>query len=485
HVRETVRFADSVARLADAGVSAFVELGPDGVLSAMAAESAPEHAVIAPALRKDHDEETALVTALARLHTAGVTPRWETLFAGTGARQVDLPTYAFERRWFWPDTSGPSGDVRGAGLESVEHPLLGAGAELAGSDGFLFTSRLSVRSQPWLADHVVRGQVIVPGAALVELAIRAADEAGCGRIEELTMAAPVVLPEQGALQLQLRVGPDEDSGHRSITIHSRPENDAELPWAQHAVGLLAAEELLTTFDTAVWPPADAEPVEITGFYERLAESGFDYGSAFRGLRRAWRLGDEVFAEVVLPEEVETSGFGLHPALLDASLHALGFAGEQASAGVVPFSWRGISLHASGASQLRVRMSVAADGSMGIALADSGGAQVASVDSLVVREFAPAELDDAQVSRDSLFELDWVPVAASTNSARPAWDVLGPDPVGLPGPERANLASTEAGVVLAPVAHEPVDDVAGAARRATSRVLGLVQEWLVEERFAGS
>ena len=205
HVRETVRFGESVEWLAEQGVTAFVELGPDGVLSAMVAGVAGE-AVAVPVLRKDRDEESAALAALGRLHVNGVGVDWAGLFEGTGARRVDLPTYAFQHEWFWPAVSTRTGDVRAAGLGSLEHPLLGAAVEMAENDGLLFTSRLSLRTHPWLADHVVMGQVIVPAAAFVELAIRAGDEVGCDHLEELTLATPLVLAEQGTTQLQVWVG---------------------------------------------------------------------------------------------------------------------------------------------------------------------------------------------------------------------------------------------------------------------------------------
>ncbi|SES41714.1 type I polyketide synthase, partial [Lentzea albida] len=105
HVREAVRFADGVKTLSDAGVTAFLELGPDAVLSALAGESLPQDAVVVPAQRKGRGEEAALVAALARLHAAGVTPDWKAFFDGTGATSTDLPTYAFQRERFWPQVA--------------------------------------------------------------------------------------------------------------------------------------------------------------------------------------------------------------------------------------------------------------------------------------------------------------------------------------------------------------------------------------------
>ncbi|MGQ5668783.1 polyketide synthase dehydratase domain-containing protein, partial [Streptomyces sp. ECR2.10] len=92
--------------------------------------------------------------------------------------------------WLQPTETG--GDAASLGLAGTDHPLLGAVVELPQSDGMVFTSRLSLKTHPWLADHRVGGVVLVPGTGLVELAVRAGDEAGCGVLEELVIEAPLV-----------------------------------------------------------------------------------------------------------------------------------------------------------------------------------------------------------------------------------------------------------------------------------------------------
>ncbi|MCU1687948.1 MAG: amphC, partial [Amycolatopsis sp.] len=452
HVRDTVRFADSLGTLSNAGVTTFLELGPDGVLSAMAAESVPVDAVVVPLLRKDRGEELTAVTALARLHVTGVPVDWSGFFEG--AHRVDLPTYPFQRERYWPSVSVQAGDASGLGLTSVEHPLLGAAVDLADGEGVLFTSRLSLRAQPWLVDHVVAGRVLLPGTAFVELAIRAGDEVGCEQIEELTLIAPLVVPAQGAVQLQLRVAVADAAGRRAVTVHSRPEGAVELPWTQHATGVLAVGARTSTFDAEVWPPADVEPVDMDGFYERFTEAGFSYGPFFQGLRAVWRRGEELFAEVSLPEGTDATGFGLHPALLDSGLHAARF---DDLGGGLPFSWQGVSLHASGASAVRVRLARGTDGVLSIAVADTAGAPVATIASLITRSLPTERRDDVS---DSLFKLTWVPVAV---------------------PEPASVAGD--GPTVVSIGGD--GDVVESVHAVTSRVLGLLQERLAQEQFDGS
>ncbi|MGQ3555125.1 polyketide synthase dehydratase domain-containing protein, partial [Streptomyces rochei] len=438
------------------------------------------------------------LAALGRLHVTGVTVDWAGFFAETGARAVELPTYAFQHQRYWPaDVPTRAGDMRSAGLGVAGHPLLSAAVELAGTegaDGVVLTGRLSTQSHPWLADHVVQGAVLVPGTALLELAVRAADEVGCDVVEELTLSTPLVLPDRGGIHIQVRVGAPDEDGRCSFGVHARAEIATGAPWTVHATGVLAPGSATPTgFDTSVWPPQDAVPVDVSDCYERLAEAGFHYGPSFQGLRAAWRSGDELFAEVALADGTEGDAFGLHPALFDAALHAF-VVGDDGRGGV-PFSWGGVRLYASGASALRVRLSRDADGTMALELADTAGTPVASVESLTVRPLAAGQLD--ATGRDSLFQVQWV-------SARPMSDTTGLGPVGLldgdaglaglPGDgfvafadlaDLAGAGEVPGTVLVGADAGAGGADVVESVHHAAVRALELIRAWVAEERFAAS
>ncbi|MGW2908481.1 SDR family NAD(P)-dependent oxidoreductase, partial [Streptomyces sp. NPDC001204] len=504
HVREAVRFADGVTTLAARGVTTILEVGPDGVLSAMAQESLPEGTTAVPLLRKDRPEEESALTGLARVHVRGLTVRWARLFDTTGALRADLPTYPFQNQRFWPAAGRSTQDVTAAGLGSADHPLLGAAVELADDEGFLFTSRLSVHSHPWLADHAVQGRALLPGTAFVELAIRAGDEAGCDRVEELALAAPLVLPERGAVQLQVRVGAPDPAGRRPLGIFSRVEDGFDLPWSQHATGVLTtgAGAPDAAFDATVWPPEGAEQVDLDGCYERLAGLGFDYGPAFRGLRAAWRRGTDVFAEVAVPENAGTdpADFGLHPALLDAAQHSAAYTDLGAiSQGGLPFAWQGVHLAASGATTVRARITSAGEDTVSIAVYDTAGGTVLSVDSLVSRA-VPKDTPGTSgaVHRDSLFHVEWTPLRSLPGQPPETVALVGADPAGLADalratgvhvtthPDLAALAADTAPVpatVLTALPGEQVTPAADAAHTTAAAVLGLAQHWLTEDRFA--
>ncbi len=496
HVRRTVRYADAIGWLHGQRVGAFLELGPDGTLTALTSDAlgdAAEAVTWVPALRQERGEVETITTAAATLHTNGVPIHWDGYFAGTGACLTDLPTYAFQHRRFWPkDGMHTVGDLRAAGLGATRHPLLSASVSLAAADGTLLTGRLSIQTQPWLADHVVAGSVLLPGAALLELAVRAGDEVGCDRVAELTMTAPLVLPERGGVQVQLWIGGPDEDGNRSLGIYSRPDDADEAPWTQVAAGELGVgAEPPPAFAAEQWPPSGADPVDFAGIYDRLAEDGLRYGAAFQGLRGVWSRGEEVFAEVVLPAADEAGAFGIHPALLDAALHAAAFTTPaEATRGGLPFSWTGARLHASGAKEVRVRLVPAGDG-LSVEIADTTGAPVASVESLVFR--APVAGKSAATSGD-LYRLGLVAVPDRADG--PETDsitVLGPDTLGLAGTlaveAHTDLDAVAAGpvpaVVLHPMVGEPGVDPVAATRELTARVLSLLQEWLADDRFPDS
>ncbi|CCH32016.1 type I polyketide synthase [Actinosynnema sp. NPDC047251] len=419
HARRAVRFADAVAHLVAAGVDTFVEIGPDAVLTALAADSAPD-AVLVPALRGDRPEVLSVATALATAHVRGLGVDRSAVFPG--ARRADLPTYPFQRDRFWLDPDTTPADAAGFGLAPVDHPLLGAAVALADDGGLLLTGRLALRTQPWLADHAVGTTVLVPGTAFVELAIRAGDEVGADVLEELVVEAPLPLGER-AVQVQVAVGAPDGGGRRSVAVHSRPEGDHD--WTAHAHGRLAptgaAPERLDA-----WPPA-AEPVDTTGFYRALADAGLAYGPVFQGVRALWKDGNTLYAEVTAGD---VDGFGVHPALLDAALHPAAhdtLATTPPGRNRLPFAWRGVRVHAAGATALRVRLTTAGD-EIALLAADPQGNPVVAVAGLRTRLVDAGELGGAG-PRDALFTVDWTPLGPVEPGRTPVVVLDAPAPTG--------------------------------------------------------
>ncbi|MCM3808632.1 SDR family NAD(P)-dependent oxidoreductase [Streptomyces sp. DR7-3] len=499
HVRSAVRFADGVRALADYGVGTYLELAPDAVLSAMVGDCLPEgsaaESVVVPSLRREGDEPRALMTAIAQLYVAGVPLDFRALFGATvlPAHISALPTYAFQREHYWLVGDGRgAGDVASAGLAGVEHPFLGAMTEVPGSGEVLFSSRLSLGSHPWLADHVAAGAVLLPGAAFVELVVRAGDEVGCGGVEELVMEAPLVLAERAAAaQVRVSVGEAEEDGRRAVRVYSRAEDaGVGAPWVRHATGTLCPPEGLSAPDAglSVWPPTGAvavDPAEVEGLYDGLEQVGYRYGPVFQGVRAAWRLDGAVYAEVALPEEhrVQAAGFGLHPALLDAAMHTIAFHdGDEVDAELVlPFAYREVALHASGASALRVRVTPSGPNTMTLDLADDSGAPVASVGSVVSRPVG-AEHFGTAATADRMFRVAWEEL-----SIQPDGTTAEPVPVADAQDVHRLVTTPETSPpdVLLLDLGGGVGGGSADVRELTGRALRVVQTWLEEPSLASS
>ena len=467
HVREAVRFADGLAFLEEQGTTAYLELGPAAVLTALAQEAIDAEApAFAPALRAKSEDTRSFLLGLGALHAGGTGVDWAPLFDGTGAATIELPTYPFQRRRYWLEAESGAGDLGAAGQSSADHPMLGATLSLVGDGEAVLTGRIALRTHPWLIDHVVGGTAVVPGTAFAELALRAGREVGAPHLQELVFESPLSLNEEGAVQLQVSVAPEGDSDEYRVTVHSRPEGSGggDGFWAHHASGVLSDRRPpAPDFDTSVWPPDGAEPIELTGFYEGLAAGGLELGPAFQGLERAWTLGEQIYAEVGLAEDQasEAGGFGIHPALLDAALHPgfLALDSEESRRLMVLFSLGGVSLHeGAGAATLRVRVDSAGEKTRADAVT-LDGTPVFSVEALTVRALDPAQLDTAVRWEGGLLALDWTELEL---------------------PEPADLDGDAPAVATFPCAPDPELDPAAAAHALCAEVLERLQEEIAGE-----
>ncbi|AGL15967.1 modular polyketide synthase [Actinoplanes sp. N902-109] len=451
NLRNTVQFHHAVQHALHDGHTTFIECSPHPVLtSALDDNHVP---LTTGTLRREHHDTTQFLTNLATCHTRGITVNWH----HHSQNRLDLPTYAFQRQRYWLDVPTTVRDAVGLGLAGAGHALLATEVEPGDTDSRLFTGRLSVRSHPWLADHRVHDRVLLPGTAFVDLALHAADRCAAGSVADLVLEAPLVVPEQGAVHLRVAVGEPTADGQRSVTVHSRPEDDSGT-WTRHASGTLsdsteappaalpeaappeaalpeAAESVTRTAagasatgpdgrDTArgVWPPAGASAVDLDELDAQLRAMGLGYGPMFQGITAVWRAGEHTYAEVTLPEAADVAGHTLHPALLDAALHPLATAvtagSDDAGTGEsrvrLPFSWAGVTLHAAAATTARVRMTATGPDTVAIDATDPAGAPILTVRELAVRAVDAGAAAAAQRPQE-LFEVVWVPVEPARGS----------------------------------------------------------------------
>ncbi|MEV3993764.1 SDR family NAD(P)-dependent oxidoreductase [Streptomyces sp. NPDC049837] len=440
NMREPVEFEQATRALVADGHDVFIESSPHPMLALSLQETIADcgsAAAVLGTLRRDKGGPRSFGAALGAAHVHGVEIDGEALF-GSDSRRVDLPTYPFQRERYWYHPADRRGDVSALGLEEAGHPLLGGGVELPESGSVVYTARIGADSRPWLTDHTLMGTVLLPGAALIDLALWAGRNSGCPHLDELALQAPLALPDEGALELRVLVGAAGTDGARTLTVHSRAAGaEPGTPWTRHAEATVtpSAGERPPAPHT-VWPPRGATPAGPAGpdeFYARFAERGYDYGPLFRGFTAGWRDGVTVHADVALDQRVqgEAGRFGIHPVLLDAALQALSlgtFFPEDGQARM-PFAARGVRLHATGADRLRVTVEPAGDEAVRIRCADSTGAPVLDIDELVVRPVSAAQLAAGAGGtgrNGSLYEVRWQPVTAPATVPPRRWAVVGED-----------------------------------------------------------
>ncbi|MGA5232511.1 beta-ketoacyl synthase N-terminal-like domain-containing protein [Streptomyces koyangensis] len=531
--------------LAADGYRTFVEVSPHPVLTMGIQETLDdlpgvEGTAAIGSLRRDEGGLRRLHASFAEAWTHGAPVDLTRLLPAPAAGQPPatgsfaLPTYAFQRDRFWLDAPVLAGDTRALGLTAGGHPLLGAAVELADGDGLLLTGRLSLSSHPWLADHTVADVPLVSPGVFAELALRAADRAGCASVAELTVHSPLVVPEGGSVQLQILVGAPDALGRRPVAVHARPEgyprtepgvdDGAAAPWTRHATGTLAAtreEPAGPPARASAWPHPGATPLDLGALRTRLARTGLGHGPAFRGLRAAWQDGDRLYAEVALPAEAEQQAaeYLLHPALLDAALQPLVSArAADGATGGVPLvrTWRGLSVTKRGARTLRVEI-----GGTGVSRGEDhdaaevrfsdeegkvlGGAEAVTLSPLDLSALSAR----GDVLRDAFFGLEWAVVGDGSTGAQradgdagPAVGVLGPVPDGdplhdpdaaVPYADLAALRQAVAdgaplpGAVLVLAGTPGTGDDADPEQlgAAVGGLLATLQDWLAEERFAAA
>ncbi|MFD9396980.1 SDR family NAD(P)-dependent oxidoreductase [Streptomyces sp. NPDC060000] len=479
NLRGTVLLEKATRTLLEQGYRTFVETSPHPGLTIALQDTAADtghDAAVVETLRRHDGGPRRFLTSLAQAHAHGVPVQW----GYQGTSRLALPTYAFQRERHWLPAPDPAAaDAGSLGVSPLQHPLLRAAVPAAAGGELVLTGRLSARTQPWLNDHRPAGRPVVPGTAVVELALAAGAHVSCDLVEELTLRAPMLLPDQGGLQLQLRLPPPEEDLTRRLELYARPDDGPT--WTHHASAVLAptAETPLDPpARAAVWPPPGAQTVDITGFYDNLAAHGYHYGPALRGLRGAWQRGRELFADVALDatERTGAASYLLHPALLDAALHIIAVQGGVQELRL-PFSFTGVRLRATAATSLRVHITPGAADTYRVELADAEG-PVGSVTALALRTVTADQLSPPH--DDALLRLHWPPLPTPDAPApSPHWAVLGPRPV-LPGtPHYPDLAAVphSATTVVADLTQP-----CATPRETAHRTLALLQAWLADTRF---
>jgi acyl transferase domain-containing protein/acyl carrier protein len=417
-LREPVRFATATQELLRHGVTTLLEVSSHPVLT-LAMEATAEDSglgatvAVIGSLYRDQGGLGRFLTSAAEVEVAGATVDWTPSFSEC-AEETSLPTYAFQRDRYWlqPATAG------------TVHPFLHTVSDNA--DGSrVWAGRLSFDEQPWLRDHMLQDVAVFPGAAFAELALWSGLEVGCPLVHELNLHTPLVLPDEGTIEIRVHISPLDDQARRGLLIESRTRHRHSTPeqWRCHAEAEISATAVASTpAQLEPWPPTGATPVHIAGLYERLSRDGYRYGSLFRGLNRIWTTPDAVYAEVSLAEQLyeNAESFVIHPVLLDAALHSV-LATRPADVRddaepqplLVPFLWRDIAIADGDYRALRVRLTPAEPDAVSLAFVDRHGNAAGRIGVLELRSLDQDQLSD--ITGQHMYRIEWRP--ARLESAR--------------------------------------------------------------------
>ena len=492
-MRQPVLFDPAVRELIAQDHRVFVELGAHPVLVPAITDIAEEldaDVLAVGSTRRDDGGMGRMLASMAEAFVRGVTVDWTKAVPERGPAPVDLPTYPFDHQRYWITMPGTGAGAESLGQVASDHPLLGAVVELPQTGGLVFTSRLSLATHPWLAGHRIQDVVLVPGTAYVDLAIRAGDEFGHGVLDELVIEAPLTLPAEGAVRVQVAVGGTDETGRRPVEVYSTRDGGG---WTRHAAGMLSDSHggaHGSGFDLA----SGRRPAHAGRTSTASMPTSRNADRLRAGLRRTtavWRRGEEIFAEAVLPDEhrEDIAKFGIHPALLDAALHANAFHRREDDRNVLPFAWNGVRLHAAGTGSLRVRVSPCGADALSFDAADETGALVLTMESLVSLPMTDLEAEPARQASDALWQLDWAHVPSATGQPAGAQVVVAAsgdvarialaEDLGDPVPDLAVLDLTTPTGTDARTSTRTGDDPLALL----CRVLGVLQAWLEEPVLA--
>ncbi|MBI4852597.1 MAG: amino acid adenylation domain-containing protein [Acidobacteria bacterium] len=423
NLRQTVYFGQVVEQLFRTENYIMVEISSHPLLTVSMEEvrkQANGKGAVVSTLKREQPQLESFYTSLGALHCNGANIEWKKILHG---KFVDIPTYAFDRQRFWLERKRTEKtNVSVAGLQSLSHPLLSAMTELADGEGHIFSGRLSIAEQPWLAQHLVFDTIIIPGAALVELVWAAAQQIGANTVSELIIISPLILNEKVTRQIQIKISPSDVQNQHNFALYSRnAENGIEGGWIKHANGLLNSNTNSSTTMARMlnWPPPDSKLMDLTNFYDRIKSSlDVEYGPLFQAVKEIWRKDNTIFTKLVLPAEnaINAEYYGVHPVLLDAALHSGFFLFDESEQVLhLPFEWRGAKLFALGSKEVYAKISRTDD--LEISLYDDSFEPLAHIERLIKRKATRQQVKAAvmgEIDRH-FYNIKWQPINLTTTN----------------------------------------------------------------------
>ncbi|HKH50580.1 MAG TPA: acyltransferase domain-containing protein, partial [Mycobacterium sp.] len=316
HARQPVQFSESVRTVANLGCTVLMEIGPQPILTAAALRIWPDsaatpHAV--PSLRKGAGGRRQISEAVAAAYVAGHRPEFAAQH-DRPRRKLELPTYPFQRRSYWPKTAGIRSDGTAAS------GILGFAQDLASGD-ILYTSQLSVRSQSWLSDHIIYGTVVVPGATYAAMALAAMPTPA--EVRDVFFYEPIILGDKDSRDVQLSLHQSDDGEGWTFQVHSRPYGDREAGWSLNASGTVVtgiaddvASDPADSVDAALERLTRTRPQQL---FDTFADNELAWGATWRSsLKSLWIGAGEAVGDIAVGAELaeHVGAEPIHPVLLD-------------------------------------------------------------------------------------------------------------------------------------------------------------------------
>ncbi|KYC40369.1 hypothetical protein WA1_26500, partial [Scytonema hofmannii PCC 7110] len=434
NLEQSVRFADAIEELANAGQTIFIEVSPHPVLSGYISQCLNhlnKEGTVLPSLRRGQPERTTLLSSLGNIYTQGYPVNWQLLYPSANS-VVSLPSYPWQRQryWFERKHQKPVLPTRDTSL----HPLLGQRLRSPLKET-LFESELSVDLQPFLVGHQIYGMVVLPGAGYLEIALAGAAAVGLEPccLQAVSIQEPLILPENSSRVVQLILTPlgDGQTSFRIVSVEGDRADDAN-NWVQHTAGKVnvgQSNPVQTSVSLKDLQARIQEQVSIITYYQQLQERGLEYGSSFQGIEQLWRYDGEVLGRIRLPEALvsEATAYHLHPVLMDSGFQLLfaALASESEDDTYLPVGLDNLRLYRRADTQLWIHGQIRRKDNLNqealtgdLRLFDDAGKIVAEIEGFHVKR-AKREmlLQFAQKNQNLnhwLYEVEWRSQARETN-----------------------------------------------------------------------
>ena len=425
NARQPVLFTAALNQMVTEGFDTFVEIGPHPVLISGAEalfKKRDRDCVIAPSMTRKEPEAAVFLQSLARLAARGLEPSTEKMF-GLNRRYVRLPKHPWQHTRHWFEAPAAAELRKGR----FEHPFLKRQTQLVTEDGLaVWEASLDAQKFPYLRDHLVDGEIVVPATGHIELAWAVASEQFRHEsffLENLRFDSPLIIPENSRYPLDVRLEIVSGEGDYRICSRSVDESN-ESAWTKHSSGCINTvhdrfEKSTASLDELRQHFGDGDEMSVEGFYETIGVAGLPYGEAFRCVQELWHHGQEMLGRVQLPDDLvhESQRNAVHPALLDACLHVV-FADVHRNGDplriFLPYRLDRVRIHGRPTKPLWSYVKVTCNDDEYLCsdtlIFDDAGELVAELRGLTCKRLVGAGSRQADNQYDGCFEYQWMPAS---------------------------------------------------------------------------